>query len=654
CSHGASRRSASRRCLWVHTMSWSSFDLPANEFAGFRKPKADGGAPAGPRKVAGRLAVPPAEGEHAFPPQPPVEVATPAPVSRLGAPSAADKVRARLAALKGGGGATTGTSSRAPGIAVPVAPKGPIGPERPKAATGGSDAAAPAASVSGPEVLVFRCTGCRHTWVSGRGSTSLEQICKSCGASVVGVLSEGAVMCELVKASHSGAGEVIKIRFDRPIGAGFPAHELEAKLGAFVESELRFAARFFEEDGVMDYVAYRRGAGGDGRGEGRDAKQDVLMVDRMASTFEALCKAEFAGTMRGGEADAKLQGLLGGLVEFRFVSAPERIGGGSIGSAITAAVDFRPSLDVDERVADKVDERVQKLRGVMREMDKKVLESHRGSRGPEPQHPAQWLARVISGLDFHRGIANISGREGHDRVRCMTCRFLGEDCSSDVARSQEVRGALRRLPSFVFQTGLLLGREESGSRGWRERVGPFLEGVAGTRGGECFILAAVDSRDRLRLTLFSHPEWLAGARDRIVAYAQGGQGAPLLSSLVGLGRAAKGLHIVDEKPGAPPQFEAVSAVEPLLRLFGPGGAAARGPALQGTGEAADASLPSRICWAGDVPRCSPVDRRLFEEARGVFRADCGFECLDDLVDFLRDFRHGRAEAQAKPQPRPPR
>jgi len=166
-------------------MAWASI----RDFAGFR-----GAETAEKRKAPlGRLAVPPAP-ESEGPPLPP----EPQPKA-----SAADRVRERLASLRSGGAG--GAGSRVPGIVAPAAAvparRPCIGPERP-APAGQQSGPASSVDASGAEVLVFRCTGarCRHEWVSGRGATSFEQICKCCGASVVGVLSKGAVLCEVAAA----------------------------------------------------------------------------------------------------------------------------------------------------------------------------------------------------------------------------------------------------------------------------------------------------------------------------------------------------------------------------------------------------------------------------------------------------------------------
>eukprot|EP00931_Biecheleriopsis_adriatica_P094985 TRINITY_DN68608_c0_g1_i1.p1 TRINITY_DN68608_c0_g1~~TRINITY_DN68608_c0_g1_i1.p1 ORF type:complete len:389 (+),score=96.55 TRINITY_DN68608_c0_g1_i1:172-1167(+) len=327
-------------------------------------------------------------------------------------------------------------------------------------------------------VLTFSCTGkgCHHSWISGRGATSSEQICKCCGESVVGVLSKGPVFCEVDKeaASANDAGEVVKIRVDRTVAPGWATLELEERLVDFVRSEVKFISQFFDEEGVVDYVAYRSGKSLRGD-EGRDRKQDARLVVRMASVVEALCKAEFEGTMRGGEADAKLQALLDGSIEFTILSAPERQGSGCM---VTAAVDFAIVLDVEEKIADKADERLQKLQRVMKEMDKKLMiNSGADTKSASLMHPRQLLAQVISGLDWKRGLSNNSAREGHDRIRCMTCRFSGEDCSNDVARSQDVRHSLRRLPSFVFCARMVV-RHSGGCKDWKSRASDLLEGIA--------------------------------------------------------------------------------------------------------------------------------------------------------------------------------
>merc|ERR1719161_183025 len=98
----------------------------------------------------------------------------------------------------------------------------------------------------------------------------------------------------------------------------------------------------------------------------------------------------------------------------------------------------------------------------MREMDKKLLAKL--PKAPTEGHPRALLARLVSGLDWQKALANISGREGHDQVRCMTCRFIGEDCSTDVQRSQDVRRCLRQPPGFIFHVKMMLSREDRGGK----------------------------------------------------------------------------------------------------------------------------------------------------------------------------------------------
>lgn len=491
------------------------------------------------------------------------------------------------------------------------------------------------------EILVFKCgRGCSHTWISGRGSTSYEQICKSCGASVVGELVKGAALCELVKdwESKDDVGEVLRINFDRPFGRGLSEPELEEKLGQYLGSELRFFGKFFLEEGLPDWIAYRRGLNldNDQESEGRDLKQDVRVLDQMASLIGALCRAEFEGTMRGGEADAKLQGLLNGNVKLRFLKPVTRAAHGR--STITVAVDFGIALEVEERILDKTDDRLRNLRRILKEMDRKLLAKH--DSGPCLKHPRTLLANLIASFDWQRAVSTLSGKEGHDRVRCMTCRFIGEDCSVDVPRSQEVRKSLRQAPGFVFQATLVINREDRGGKSWQDRVSDFLEGVAGTRGGECFGLAETDSRGCLRLKLYSQPEWLGSAVDRVRTFAQGG-GSVGLSHLVGLGRVARGLHVVEPPTGSPPKFEVVSDLSDLLSIFD-------------EAISCPESASKRVRWNQLGPRCAPIAGTAFESTRALFRAFSSFECLEDFAEFLQDFRQGHATAAAKPVPRPPR
>jgi len=277
----------------------------------------------------------------------------------------------------------------------------------------------------------------------------------------------------------------------------------------------------------------------------------------------------------------------------------------------------------------------------MNEMDKKLL-----SKSPDLEHPRELLARVISGLNWQRALNSISGREGHDRVRCMTCRFICEDCSLDVPRSQEVRHALRRLPGFVFRARFVLGREDRGGKPWEACASTFLEGLAETKGSECFVLASTDSRGLLHLGLYSQPEWLACAAQRLSTFAHGGNAAPFLTSLVGLGRLAKGLHVVEPRVGAGLQYEVVSDTWAFLNLFASAD-------LPRTGDDEGNPPLRRVRWTGSEPKASLTQLKDLESARALFRAHCRFDDLDSFVDFLCDFRHGTATAQAKPVPRPP-
>ncbi|OLP96963.1 40S ribosomal protein S22 [Symbiodinium microadriaticum] len=424
---------------------WTSL----RDFAGFR---------AAERKpVLGRLAVPPSE--------------DPAP---LAAPSAADRVKQRLA--------------------EPVS-----------------------------EILAFHCTGkgCGHHWVTGRGTTSCEQICKVCGESVVGVPSKGSVFCEV--------DQVVKIRLERHVAPGWATLELEDRLLDFVRAEIKFVSQFFQDprlpgsngptaspgaadeqrtDGTVDEGAASSssaaaaeaptqatmatmmvtpetltGTGGGSQApklpgsgkrlegdEGRDRNKDALLVHRAARVVDGLCRAEFTNFLRAGEADAKLQAFLKGRIRFSLTSSPERDRAGAV---VAAAVDFEIELDIEDRIADKADDRLQRLRKVMAETDKKVLEKNR-EKVPDEEtialmHPRKLLAELLSGFDWRRALSDNLDREGHDQVRCMTCRFLAEDCSADVQRSLDVRHALRAMPSFVFGMEVVLTQVGGACKDWEEQ-----------------------------------------------------------------------------------------------------------------------------------------------------------------------------------------
>lgn len=553
--------------------------------------------------------------------------------------SAADRVRQRLAALKG-----TRPPTQAPGAGAATATKLLL------ASTSGNPAAqsrresAEVKEHSGGEVLLFKCKSsrCRHTWISGRGATSSEQICKSCGASVIGVVTQSGTFCEVDPMEDHPDGEILHIELHQHAGNSLDEDELEERLTGFVLDELQFGVDFFREDGVRDYVAYRRGTGSV-KEEGRDARRDVVLLSRLVALIAALCKAEFSKKMRGGEADAKLQALLRGKLKFRLLRRPERSESG--GTKLTAAVDFEIALDVKERIADVADSRLLSLRAVMLEMDKKTV--GKADFEPGDLHPRKLLARLISGLNWQRALTRITGREGHDRVRCLTCRFIGTDCSADLHRSREVRHSLNRLPGFLFRTCVVLGREDKGGKSWEERAASFLQGIAETRGGECLISAGTDSSQNLHLELFSQPVWLASAVDRINSYAQRSSSGPSLANLVGLGRAGKGLHVIRPAVGCKPEYDAVSDVWSFLDTF-----------TKDITRVANTEVTSwRVRWRHEgskgLPPCTPVSTSDLEAARTLYNGHATFKDLEEFLDFLRDFRQGGA-AQAKPQPRPPR
>lgn len=572
-------------------VQWNSL----RDFAGFRGVE---------RKPAtGRLAVPPSN-----------EVVTAV------ALSAADKVKQRLAALRG----SAAPAARVAGIA-----------QRPERKTKEEEPA---------DLLAFHCTGkrCGHHWVTGRGVTSSEQICKCCGESVVGVPSKGSIFCEIDQEAATSAGEVVKIRLEQHVAPGWATLELEDRLVDFVRSEVRFISQFFDEDGVRDYVAYRQGKSLEGD-EGRDRNKDALLMDSMCNVVDALCKAEFTGSLRAGEADAKLQALLKGQMKFSVLCAPEREKRGAL---VTAEVDFDIELDVEDRIADKADARLQRLRKVMSEMDKKVRDRAETDRNSSAlQHPRQLLAKMISGLDWRRGISDQVNREGHDRVRCMTCRFLGEDCSADIARSKDVRVALRLLPSFLFTTRMVCRKD--GNKDWQSFAGDLLEGVAQSKGSECLIRAE-PKQDGLHLQLFSQADWLHNAAERLCALAAESKSLTL-SSLVGVGRSARGLHVEWERT-----CEAVEDVPGFLRELWAG---TSGAPVASVAPVAPVASMLRWCQSSvdlDV-KCSPVAAKAWQEARRTFGAYANFGDWSGLMDFLRDFRQkGAAHAKPVPRPRPTR
>eukprot|EP00930_Biecheleria_cincta_P016195 TRINITY_DN13269_c0_g1_i2.p1 TRINITY_DN13269_c0_g1~~TRINITY_DN13269_c0_g1_i2.p1 ORF type:complete len:654 (+),score=85.96 TRINITY_DN13269_c0_g1_i2:190-2151(+) len=585
------------------------------DFAGFRGTTR--------KPVIGRLAVPPTEnGDSASTISPKTPQST--------TDSAASRVKERLAALRGATSSSAGLARR-PGIAGPV----PGIASRPEPAA--RKEGAPADLSSESEVLVFRCRGrgCRHSWMSGRGATSSEQICKNCGESVVGVLSKaGAALCQI-----HGAGEIVKVKLERSLGRGLAAVELEDKIKSFVRSEAKFVTRFFNEDGVRDYVAYRQGRGTKDA-EGRDARQDVLLVNRMAFVVEALCKAEFDGTMRAGEADAKLQALLSGKFEFDVTEAPKREEDNDGRTLITAAVDFSIELDVEDKIADHADNRLQKLRAVMAEMDKQFLGRNVDEGKSTPtMHPRQLLARFITSLDWKRAFSSGTDREGHDRIRCMTCRFINADCGSDAGMSREVRQALRRLPSFVFCTKVVLACTDVGRKSWKDRASDLIEGIVQTQGSECCALVESSPEDKLQLMLFSRPEWLVTACDRIRALVADSSSRKSID-LLDPSRSIKNLQLLEPSPGSVPKCDAVTDTWGFLDFFA---FAAKGATNTGGCLHRAEEKPTFDIWATALVR----------EARSVFKAYCALDNMTSFLDFLRDFRH-KGSAQAKPEPRPPR
>ncbi|CAE7237536.1 RPS22 [Symbiodinium sp. CCMP2592] len=561
---------------------WTSL----RDFAGFR---------AAERKpVLGRLAVPPSED--------PEPLAT----------TAADRVKQRLAALRG-------------------APAG----EAPKRVAGIATAA-PKRSKEEPvsEILAFRCTGkgCGHHWVTGRGTTSCEQICKACGESVVGVPSKGSVFCEVDQEGVSDSGEVVKIRLERHVAPGWATLELEDRLLDFVRAEIKFVSQFFQEEGIRDYVAYRSGKRLEGD-EGRDRNKDALLAHRAARVVDALCRAEFTNFLRAGEADAKLQAFLKGRIQFSLTSSPERDRAGAV---VAAAVDFEIELDIEDRIADKADDRLQRLRKVMAETDKKVLEKYRDKVPEEGNialvHPRKLLAELLSGFDWRRALSDNLDREGHDQVRCMTCRFLAEDCSADVPKSLDVRHALRAMPSFVFGMEVVLTQVGGACKDWASRAGDILEAIAQSRGSGCFIWAQPDAQDQLLVQIFSQPDWLMNAADRLRAYATGSSATgPSISDLVGLGKKARGLRVVEPKEE---KFEAVRDLPEFLDFF----------ASPAEGDAASGSKApfAHVRWGSAAPlpsmKRSAVPKKTLQDARRAFRAYFALEDLLTFVDFLRDFR----------------
>ncbi|CAE7412452.1 RPS22A [Symbiodinium natans] len=225
----------------------------------------------------------------------------------------------------------------------------------------------------------------------------------------------------------------------------------------------------------------------------------------------------------------------------------------------------------------------------MAETDKKVMEKSREKEDlTSLMHPRQLLATLLSGFDWRRALSDNLGREGHDQVRCMTCRFLAEDCSADVPKSLDVRHALRAMPSFIFGVEVVLTQVGTACKDWAARAGDILEAIAQTRGSQCFIWAQPDAQDQLGLWIFSQPDWLMNAVDRLRAYATGSTAAaPSLSDLVGLGKKARGLRLVQPKEE---KFEAVCDLSEFLHFFAAPGAAA-GPGVPAM---------SHVRWGGEV------------------------------------------------------
>ncbi|CAK9065367.1 Hypothetical protein (Fragment), partial [Durusdinium trenchii] len=434
---------------------------------------------------------------------------------------------------------------------------------------------------------------------------------------------------------------VVKIRLAQHVAPGWATMELEDRLVDFVGSEIRFLSQFFEHDGLRDYIAYRQGKSLEDD-EGRDRNKDAGLVESMWHVVDALCKAEFTGSMRAGEADAKLQALLRGKIKFTVLCAPERDAHGAV---VTAEVDFAVELDLEDKIADRADERLQRLRKVMNEMDKKVRSSRGADDAPcdtQILHPRELLAKLISSFDWRRGLSDQTMREGHDQIRCMTCRFLGDDCSVDIGRSKDLRSALRRLPSFLFCTRLLCRRTAPTAptaEDWRAQTSSFLEAVAQTKGSQCFIRAEV-KEEGLSLRIFSRADWLVNAAERLCALASQTE-ALTLSSLVGPGRQARGLRMDWEKT-----LEAVHDIPALLKEMLPESAT-------GPGATAESGRLGCVRWCGsdaahDVTKSSVVPAKVMQETQQIFRSYCALDELLDFVDFLKDFRqHLDSHAHAR-------
>merc|ERR1712194_138716 len=150
---------------------------------------------------------------------------------------------------------------------------------------------------------------------------------------------------------------------------------------------------------------------------------------------------------------------------------------------------------------------------------------------------------------------------------------------------------------------------------------------------------------------YSQPEWLSSAVDRLRTYAQSANaGISSLSNMVGLGRIAKGLNIVEPAGADQPEIRLVTDVVGLIALFAPRiGSGVPG----GCAEFAE-EISRRVRWAGTLPDTRAVNAADVDKARTLFRAYSSFEDMEEFVDFLRDFRHGRAVALAKPVQQRPR
>lgn len=221
----------------------------------------------------------------------------------------------------------------------------------------------------------------------------------------------------------------------------------------------------------------------------------------------------------------------------------------------------------------------------------------------------------------------------------MTCRFINADCGADAGMSREVRQALRHLPSFVFCTNVVMACADLSRKSWKDHASGLIEGIVQTQGSECCALVKSSPEDKLLLTLFSRPEWLITACDRIRALVEGSSATKSMD-LLGPGRSIKNLRLLEPSAGSVPKCDAVSDTWGFLDFFA---SAPKGPTNTG----------GCLYRTEEIPTFNVSATTLIREARSIFKAYCALEDMNAFLDFLRDFRH-KGSAQAKPEPRPPR